>query len=180
MRRFAFALAASCLVPILVPEASAQVPTYADQVWWHYRLTQAQRDANILRAALSVPDGTNVGVECKEWVRRVVKSASHNVVTVPPTTATQWWVWQWNPDVEAVATDRWDGVPWPPGQILQAEVRTKTGGTVPHTMVVVSADRYRVTVIESNWNGDTIVRRRTALWPDFQRNVVHYTLYRVK
>lgn len=165
-----------CLV--LTP-ALAQAQLCGEAIWWHDGLTQAQRDANILRVAQSYPDGKFVGVECKQWVRDVVSIASKKSVVVPATSGYEW-IWWPSPDVEALFCDRWDGVPWPPGQILQAQVRAKSGGTLPHTMIVVSANAWGVTVIESNWQGDQKVRRRTCSWVDFKRSILHYTLYRVK
>jgi hypothetical protein len=160
-------------------KASAQ--TAADKYWWHATLTQFQRNANIVRVAQSFPDNTFVGQSCKVWVQSsVVPLASRYVAKIPLNDPYCEWRWQWGPDVEAVATDRWDGVDWWPGYIVQAQVRTTYGATSPHTMIVLASNRWSVTVIESNWRGDNTVRRRTVDWPTMQRQVIHYTLYRVK
>jgi hypothetical protein len=129
--------------------------------------------------AQSFPDGTFTGVSCKVWIQQVVYQASAKVVWLPTNSSTDW-MWQWSFDVEALATDRWDGVDWPSGCIIQAQVRTATGGVLPHTFIIVSVDRFGATFIECNWKGDSRVRRRTESWLTLQRQIVHYTLYRVK
>jgi hypothetical protein len=161
------------------PGAEAQ--TAADKYWWHTVLSQSQRDANILRVAQSFLDNYNAGVSCKVWVQTmVVPQASKYVAKIPLNDPYCEWRWQWGPDVEAVATDRWDGIPWPPGYIIQAQVRTSTGSTSPHTMIIQWASPYGAQFIECNWKGDSKVRRRYADWATLQRQIIHYTLYRVK
>jgi hypothetical protein len=160
---------------------SAVAQSIADKTWWHTRLTQAQRNDNIVRVAQSFPNGFNAGVSCKVWVQTmVVPQASKNVAKIPLNNSYCDWMWQWGPDVEAVATDRWDGVEWWPGMIIQCQVRTTSGGLSPHTMIVISSDRWGAGFIECNWKNDGVVRRRYADWVTLRQQMVHYTLYRVK
>lgn len=159
----------------------AGAQTSATRYWWHTSLSQTQRNANIVRAAQSYRDGYNAKASCKVWVQSmVVPKASKQVAQIPINSPYCDWMWVWGPDVEIVAQDRWDGVEWWPGYIIQCQVRTSTGGTSPHTMIVLSSDRNGARVIECNWKGDGIVRRRYADWPTLQRQILHYTLYRVK
>lgn len=161
------------------PEANAQ--TAADSYWWHYQLSQSQRDANILTRAQAYADNTYVGVSCKVWIQSlVVPPASKYVAHIPLNSPYYDWLWQWGADVEAVGTDCWNRELWPPGQIIQAQVRTVYGGLSPHTMIIVWATPYGATFIECNWRGDGQVRRRYADWATLKAQMVHYTLYRVK
>ncbi len=162
----------------MTPRAQAQ--TAADAYWWHYRLSQSQRDAAVLRTAQSFADNAFVGMSCKVWVQQaVVYPGSFRVVWLPLNSGFDW-LWQWSADVETVAVDNWNSVNWPPGEIIQAQVRTVSGGLSPHTMIIVSANSAGVNVIECNWRNDGRVRRRYVSWADLQRQIVHYTLYRVK
>ena len=162
----------------LCSQAKAQT---ANQYWWHDRLTQADRNACILRAALSFPDNTYVGVECKEWVQMcVVYPVSRRAVLLPLNSPSCDWMWQWSPDVEVVARDRWDGVSWPSGEIVQCQIRTKTGGLSKHTFIIMSTDQGGVNVIECNLSNDRQVRHRYVTWANLKTSITHYTLYRVK
>lgn len=169
----------SCILGVVAAGNRALAQTQQDKTWWH-GLSDGSRNFLILQQALR-EEGT-YGGECKAWVRNLVYkySVSRAVVWLPANDPVYSWRWQWSPNVQALYSDRWDGVPLYPGQIIQAVVRTRSGATLPHTMIVGSANWYSITVIESNWNGNGMVWRRTASWPDFQRNVVHYTLYQVK
>lgn len=149
---------------------------------WHNILTQAGRNAAIRTAAEKYPNGA-YGGECKMWVQNVVWTASGCNVWLPANSFTCEWAWMPSQWVETVACDEWNGVPFYPGQIVQAQVRTSTWPfTSPHTMIVLAADATSITVIESNYGAafSQRVNRRTARWADFKRDILHYTLYQVK
>jgi hypothetical protein len=157
-------------------KASAQASGFA----WHFILTDAGRNYWILGEAQSYPDGA-YGGQCKSWVQQVVWEASDYNVWLPQNSPGCDWQWNWSPNVQAIASDRWDGFPLLAGQIIQAQVRySQWPYTSPHTMIVVNANAQNITVIESNYSSPLRVQRRTVSWNDFRRDVIHYTLYQVK
>jgi hypothetical protein len=173
-----FASCLACAVGLLAfgQKAEAQSSAFA----WHFILTDSGRDSCILGEAQSYPEGA-YGGQCKVWVQQVVWEASDYTVWLPTNSATCDWQWNGSPNVQALATDRWDGFPLFPGQIIQAQVRySQWPFTSPHTMIVVSSNAASITIIESNYSSPGRVRRRTVSWADFRRDVLHYTLYQVK
>jgi hypothetical protein len=178
MSKRLFVVFVTCLVGVCVSNETQAQTTY-DKTWWHSMLNDSGRNSLILRNAQNYYDG-QYGGQCKVWAQNVVYAASRKVVWLPQNDPYCDWRWLASANVVATYSDRWDGVPWWPGQIIQAQVRTANGGTSPHTMIVVAVNASSITVIESNWRGDERVRRRTASWADFKRPIVHYTIYQVK
>ncbi len=169
-RRVAIAVAV-CLVCVSAVYASTAS-------WWH-GLSQSQRNYRILdRAADDL--GRNVGVECKEWVRRVVKEASQNVVTIPSTRSNNY-SWESSSDVASYSR----GTP-PPGimngHIIQMEWTNAGNGRIfPHTAIILNYSNTGMTWIDSNWNGDLRVRTHDVTYADFYNRVGNrYTVYRIK
>lgn len=150
---------------------------------WHYLLNQWGRNNAIISTAQFVPNGT-YGDQCKIWVQNVVWNASSRTVWLPQNSSNCDWMWNWSPDVEIVASDRFDGSVWfSPGQIIQAQVRySQWPYTSPHTMIVAWADSNYISVIESNYGpgNELRVNRRTVTWRNFWANTIHYTLYNVR
>ncbi len=168
------------LSSILVFSRQSQAQSFYYQ--WHYLLTQAGRNNAIYWTAQSVPNGT-YGGQCKVWVQNVVWNASNRTVWLPTNSSNCDWMWNWSSDVEIVAQDRWDGVAFRPGQIVQAQVRySQWPYTSPHTMIIAWADANYVSVIESNFGSGNYerVNRRTVTWAQFKSSIIHYTLYNVR
>lgn len=155
---------------------ASQPVTTADTNWWR-GMSQALRNWAIFWRAnqdLSVSSPSHQGFNCKEWVRKVVLDATHNVVTVPSTKDNNY---QWNssPNVEVRANIYSVG----PGDIIQ--MNRKTG---PHTAIVYSIDGTTVTWIDSNWNLDNTVTMHSETIAHFLSAVTSggvqmYTAYRI-
>jgi len=147
---------------------------------WH-NVSQSTRNSRILNVAyqyyMYYP---NTRLECKAWVQHVVSQASNGVVWLPQNNPNYPWLWYWSPDVQTVYSDRWDGVPFTPGEIIQAKVRTASGGESQHTMIVVWVSSAEIMVIDCNYRGDRTVLVRRQSWAQFRNGIIRYTLYRVK
>lgn len=104
--------------------------------WWLTNqriLDRAYRDIN-----------RDVGVQCKPWVRNVVRDAVG--VYIPPTAnGSIGWYWNYSPDVVS-----WCGrVEYAsPGQILQMWL----GAWKPHTAIIVGMSPSGMYWIDSNWD----------------------------
>lgn len=113
---------------------------------WH-SMAQWQRNQAIVNRAYQYLN-INVGIQCKEWVRKVVKEASVNHVTIPATSpAPNDWYWQsdypYNNVVGMSTLAEYMQVGW----IIQ--MRLSTG--IAHTAIVVGNNGYGITLIDSNW-----------------------------
>jgi hypothetical protein len=170
----ASSLLAICLALFAVQGASA---TSALTNWWH-NLSQNQRNSRIVERALQ-DVGDDVGQSCKEWVRTVVRSASGNTVTIPPNSSNDT-RWQSDPDCHRYAP------PFPPGAfvagyIIQMRWRNNDGTYYPHTAIVQSRNSSGMWWIESNWEGDEVVRRRFVPFSTFHAQVgSRYSVYRIE
>jgi hypothetical protein len=158
--------------------ASSKPAEASGSFWWHYTLTQAGRNANILRVAQSYPNGykfTDNGGECKEWVRRVVLTASQGLITIPSNNGNAAWsydgnVGQYYPQYPA------------PGDIIQMQWNGINGIT-PHTMIVVSCDGQGMNVIDCNWyskSAYSCVYRHSITWTDFRAKATAFSVYYIK
>ncbi len=148
--------------------------------WWHNLLTQQGRNAAIVNAALSYPDGykfTGDG-ECKGWVKTVVLAASGNVVSIPPNANDS--TWQASPNV---------GQDYPAfpasGEIIQMHWNTTL-----HTMIVLSSGPAGMNVIDCNWykvdprnpqkSAVNCVFRHSITWTEFRAKATAYSVYYIK
>jgi hypothetical protein len=167
------ALISFLLTIVLVSSAAFALSTS-----WH-DLSQSERNQRILS------DGhedlnDDVGVSCKIWVRNIVREASGNLVTIP-STKSNGYQWYSHPDVYAVPQP--SPVEWvTPGCIIQMKWRNQNGTTYPHTAIVVSKNSSGMTWIDSNWNGDQVVRTHFVSYSQFYTAVqgYRYTLYYIE
>jgi surface antigen len=150
----------------------AQSPSYV----WHEMFSQSQRNSAIVhRAQMHIGD---YGGQCKVFVQEVVWEASNGVVWLPQNHPSRLHRWKSSPDVRRVSTDSCRNLK--PGQIIQAELRARGGGSLPHTMIVEQFSSNSITVIESNYQNDGRVRRRTTSRSRFMDGIIHMTVYEVR
>jgi hypothetical protein len=96
--------------------------THAGSLWHTY--SQTQRNTLIVNRGLQ-DVGANLGIQCKEWVRSVVASASGGAVYIPPTAQNGiGWYWLDSPDVYGMSKP-FENLK--PGEILQIHLRTDKG-----------------------------------------------------
>lgn len=138
---------------------------------WH-DLTQTQRNQAIVSEASSWTTGDD-GVNCKEWVRTVVKNASDDAVNIPSSISYCEWgshtyVQERNVDISSA----WSG------DLLQMEL-TSTNG--PHSAVIISKQLSGLIIRECNLNLDGDVNdARYISYDDFDNMVNCYTIYYVE
>lgn len=143
---------------------------------WHDDMSQRERNEAIADEAESrVGD---YGGQCKVFVQNVVWSASNGVVWLPQNHSRYDWKWKSSRDVRRIATDAC--IRLKPGYILQAQVRLRSGGLSPHTMIVVRTTSSRITVVESNYSTPNRVTRRTVSENAFWNSLIHVTVYEVR
>ena len=160
-----------------VPKGDAALPLYATQAdrdWWR-ALTQAQRDQAVVSRANA--DNTKyVGLNCKEWARRVVLDASRGTVNLPSTLPNaSGWYFSASPYLVNVGSIRDART----GNVVQVNWRLSSGAITPHTMIVTSNTADGINVIESNWSASLTVSRRFISYATFGSKVTAYTVYRV-
>lgn len=145
--------------------------------WWH-GLSQSSRDNKILSAALSHV-GENTGLQCKEWVRDVVKEASQNTVTIPATKPNKY---QWYSHPYVYGIPQPSPVQWAtPGSIIQMKWTAPNGTVTPHTAVVKSHTSSGVYWVDCNWDYDTTVKVHFVSYTSFANAVgSSYTIYFIK
>ena len=144
---------------------------------WH-TYTQASRNFLIVNKAYSYL-GQYVGLNCKDWARKVVKEASNHVTL--PSTYPDANGWYWYYDVNVVGMS--GGIrSVQPGWIVQMNWRKDDGTITPHTAIVSSVTGTGVYFIESNWcsNNCMIVSAtpRFVSFADFESRVgTKYSVY---
>ncbi len=146
--------------------------------WWHGQ-SQNQRNSAILTRGSS-DNNHNVGMVCKDWVRRVVQDASQNVVTIPSTRSNDY---QWNNSQNVYAYAQPFYMSWvQPGQIIQMRWRNQGDSEVyPHTAIVRSKTSSSMTWIDCNWSGDGVVRTHTVTFSQFNACVgSNFTVYEIR
>lgn len=172
MQRIKIALTLFALLFI----ASAVLASAAS-VWHGY--SQSTRNNRIINRGDN-DIGDDVGMQCKEWVREVVKDASNNVVTLPSTKSNGY---QWN------SSSNVEAIPQPspatmagPGCIIQMKWTNQNGSSNPHTAIVLSRNSSGMTWLDCNWHGDEVVRTHFVSYSAFYAAVdgYKYTLYYVK
>ncbi len=170
--------------PAELTGTSEQAATIQDQDWWR-SLSQMERNQAILdRSARDI--NMYVGLNCKQWVQRVVADASRGVVWVP-TTYPDAYGWTWNSSKYAVRVYM-DIRTVQPGWIVQMNRWGRNGGITPHTAIVVGRSTDGIYWIESNYApkfDDNTVRLRSETFADFERatfinGTYRYSMYYVR
>lgn len=155
-------------------EVQAQTVGFSSYVW-HSQFTQAQRNYYLVMTAQSQLN--TYGGQCKDWVAKIVYwtcgvQLPQNASGPAP------WYWQ-VPAVSYIGT----GSPIVPGCIIQMQVPNKyTGVLGPHTAIVTAVTSDGLDFIDSNWQGDGIVRRHFVKYSDFNRwtQSRYYTVYTIR
>ncbi len=144
--------------------------SYADGTNTWHSMAQWQRNQAIVDRAYQDLN-SNVGVECKEWVRTVIKDASGSnghvpPVNIPPNNPAPYdYYWQNDPygNVSPVSMYiRYVEV----GNVVQMRLASGT----PHTAIVVGNNGYSVTFIDSNWfyiSAPTTVKTHSMTYEEF-------------
>ncbi len=162
----------ACLA-LITTAAAAMAAT----VGWH-GLLQSQRNSRILTRA-NQDLNINVGVECKEWVQRVVNSASGGVVTVPTNRSNT----EWRSSTDCYKYPHPFNIEWvQPGQIIQMHWRNQSNpNQYPHTAIVLRKSNSGMTWIDSNWFGDRTVRTHTITFSQFRTCVGNrFNVYEIR
>jgi hypothetical protein len=119
----------------------------------------------------------NVGLNCKEWVRKVIRDASMGDVVIPQTLPNEnGWYWASHRYVVGRSTTinyvR-------PGDILQMNWRLNSGATTPHTAIVLSVGTTGFTVVESNWSATNTVGTRYITFSEWRSKVPLWSVYSI-
>ena len=155
---------------------------------WH-DTTQTDRNQRIVTQAQH--DLGLAGGECKVWAYDVVRVASYYAggPAVPvylPATDNNGYGYAWVNDGtgNAVSSGALTPSSMVPGMIIQMRIRYANGTYGPHTAIVLSnsVGTQQLTFIESNYNGDYIVKVRTTSYASFLSSIEptnHYTVYTI-
>mgnify|MGYP001591753260 CR=1 FL=1 len=134
------------IVLMLVSLVVVSTNSYANGTNWWHNLSQSQRNSAILTRALQ-DNNTYVGLNCKNWARKVVQDASSGHVIIPAT-APDVNGWYWASDSYGHSVGRSGMIEYAqPGEIVQMN----WGVGNPHTAIVYSINSSGVYFIESNW-----------------------------
>jgi len=165
----------SLIAPVLVCLTLVATATAAIAGW--HGLSQSQRNNHIVTRA-SRDLGRNVGVECKEWVRNVVRGVSN--VNIPSNANN--YTWSTVSSNHCVRMLKPFPISWVQrGQIIQMEWRSRSGTIYPHTATVLSNNGTTMTWIDSNWLGDTTVRTHEVSVRNFELRVgTNYNVYEIR
>lgn len=138
-----------------------QAVTQADRDWWKNQ-TQVSRNWAIMMRGNQDKD-RYVGLNCKEWARKVVSDASHGVVSLPSTYPDpNGWQWYSNPYTSKLSSIYAASF----GAVVQMKLASG-----PHTAIVLSNDGTNICWIESNWNLDSTVHSRCQSIQQFLNSV---------
>lgn len=155
---------------------------------WH-STTQSDRNQKILIQAQH--DLGLVGGSCKIWAIDVVRVASTYAggplvpVYLPSTDNNgNGYAWVNDGTGNAVSSGALAPSQMVPGMIIQMRIRYLNGSYGPHTAIVLanSASAQQLTFIESNYNGDYVVKTRSVYYSDFLSSIEptsHYTVYTI-
>lgn len=136
---------------------------------WH-ALTQAVRNQAIVNKTYQ-DDNKDVGLNCKEWVRKVVYDASKGLVSIPSTASN---LYTWLPDNNV--SGRSGLIQYArPGEIVQMLLSSG----IEHTAIVLAVAPTGVTFIESNWNNDETVHTRFVTFTKFKSQVRSFSIYNI-
>lgn len=141
-------------------------------------MTQAERNMAILYRA-DRDNGRYVGLNCKEWVRRVLLDASGGLVYLPQTLPNEsgWYFAYSRYLVGMCGGIRYVNQGW----IVQMNWRRTDGVIIPHTLIIAGRSPSGIYVIESNWcmNNCMTVAYRWISFTDFEARAVRYSCYYV-
>ncbi|GEM_PF-6305735 len=152
-----------------------QAVTQAQKDWWK-NLAQWSRDTWILLMAYA-DNNKYVGLNCKEWARKIVLSASNGVVNLPSTTQSgSGWTWYSSPYVQQMGSISSAAA----GNIVQMNL----GAGNPHTAIVWSNDGSNICWIDSNYLSALSVGIHCQTVTQFLNRVSfggfpHYTVYQI-
>lgn len=166
---------------------------------WHSD-TQATRNQRIVNQANhdltlngypGCPTCFTVGGACKVWAVDVVRVASNlaggpNVPVWLPATDQGGNGYAWVPDSNVTSYGALAPNSMQPGMIIQMRLRYVNGTYGPHTAIVFSTSvaTQKVTLVESNYNGDYKVKTRTVSYSWFGSPYIesgnHYTVYQIR
>jgi len=153
-------------------------PTQAsNSTWWH-NLSQTTRNALIVLSACE-DLGENTGLSCKEWVRDVVEEASSQSAIIPSTKPN---LYQWYAHPYVTATSASTSIQnASTGSIIQMKWSLPSGGSTPHTAIIVAHASNGMWWIDCNWNFDTKVTIHFVSYSLFyQRAGALYTVHYIK
>lgn len=144
---------------------------FAENFAWHYLLTQSERNQAIISRARQ-DLGKNVNLNCKEWVRKVVRDASGGDVVIPQTLPDlNGWYWAYAQWVVELCMDIRNVER---GTVLQTNwVRMGS----PHTLIVQSVTSTGIWIIDSNRCGPTTVCEKFYSFADFNNIAPAYTVH---
>jgi hypothetical protein len=172
----------------------------AADVW--STLSQANRNSRIVAQAQSAVSPSQLAGQCKSFAVDVVRVASNQAngytnTRILPLTA-DWsyygdmssYVWsQSDPNYQYVTATPGNGTSplfgVVQGSIIQMRIKLAGGGYTPHTTIVEvnNTSTQVLTLIESNYYGDSHVYRRWINYPDFVSALeanYEYTIYQIK
>lgn len=154
---------------------------------WH-KLTQEDRNRRIVTQAES--DFQKIGGECKVWANDVVRVASYfaggQSVQLPRATDNdEGYAWMDDGTGYEVSYGHLEPKSMVPGMIIQMHIHYKNGTYGPHTAIVLSnsVETQKLTLIESNYNGNYMVNKRIVGYRDFIssiENKINYTVYTIR
>ena len=152
-----------------------QAVSQTDKNWWK-NLTADQRAGEIITRCIQDLNKF-VGLNCKDWARKVVSDASHGVVSLPSTAPdATGWSWYGSPYVQNV------------GSMANATtgdvVQMNLGPGKPHTAIVWSSNANMVCWLDSNWKLDLTARFHCQTMQEFLNSVTSggvkmYSVYRI-
>jgi hypothetical protein len=162
MRKLFFALA-------LIVSTTSLYSNSAVANDWH-TWTQAVRNQAIVNRTYQ-DNNKYVGLNCKQWVRKVVYDASKGAVSIP-STASNLYTWVSNNNVAGrsglIQYAR-------PGEIVQMLLSSG----IEHTAIVLAVAPTGVTFIESNWDNDEVVHTRFVTFSKFKQQVRSFSIYTI-
>ncbi len=184
---FLFGLLTNCAMPTETDEPvvidgqieeASQAVTQADKDWWK-GLNQLVRNGLIVTRAFQdfTNPPKNVGLNCKEWARKVVSDASKGVVNLPSTSPdANGWKWSSSSYVQKLGSI----TSTLPGDFVQMNL----GIGNPHTAMVLSQNGTDVCWLDSNWNLDNKVTYHCQKISSFLTSVTSggvqmYTAYHI-
>ena len=157
-------------------------PAVAAGTWWD-SLSQPEKNRSIIyRADYDAAGNRPVYLNCKEWVREVVRSASGGVVVIPPTLPNaDGWYWADHPKCQR----QWIGIRNAEhGMVCQLNWTQLNGVVTSHTFIVSCKDSNGFWVAESNWGSANKNPIRAAYryitFTEFEQRVgSKYSIYRI-
>lgn len=169
-------IAGLCLAAAILLAGNSQVQAqqFVTPEYWHFCMTQAERNACLVRNAQSQVG--YFGGECKPWVQNLVKATCG--VWIPqnaPIVNPYYWV------MPASYVSTRSG--FVPGCIIQMQVPNAVTHLLgPHTAIVETVTSTGLSLIDSNWTGGKMIARHFVRYDDFNRwtQSYYYSVYIVQ